>query len=259
MAEPSAVLLEERVGFVLVLTLNRPEVRNALNPELMKALSDALRGAMDDDGVRAVVLTGSGDKAFCAGMDLKAFSQMRETGDSGVGLDALVWFQRGEFTKPVVAAVNGTALAGGLELALAGDLIVAADHAMFGISEVKRGLFAAGGGTLLSTRIPLAVALEIGLTGDAVDANRAYEVGLVNRVVPADQVRGVALDLAERIAANGPMAVVLTKRLLREAALVDPQRGWAGPDDVQRIFSSNDAAEGARAFVEKRPPEWTGT
>ena len=253
------VLLEERVGFVLVLTLNRPEVRNALNPALMGALSDALRGASDDDGVRVVVLTGSGDKAFCAGMDLRAFSEMRESGDSGVGLDALVWFQRGEFAKPVVAAVNGSALAGGLELALAGDLVVAAEHATFGVPEVKRGLFAAGGGTTLGNRIPLAVALEMGLTGDAIDARRAYELGLVNRVVPAAEVRGVALDLAERIAANGPLGVRLTKRVMQDAALVDPRRAWADMSEVQKVFSSNDAAEGARAFVEKRPPKWTGT
>ena len=259
MGDDSSVLLQDRDGFVLVLTLNRPEARNALSPELIGALSDALRRAADDDGVRAVVLTGAGEKAFCAGMDLRAFSEMRESGDSGVAFDALLWFQKGEFAKPVVAAVNGPALAGGLELALSADLVVAADHATFGLSEVKRGLFAAGGGTTVSARIPLAVALEMGLTGDPVGAARAYEIGLVNRVVPADQLRDDAVELATKIAANGPLAVQVTKRLLREAALVDPQRGWADMTDVQRVFNSADAAEGARAFVEKRPPQWTGT
>jgi enoyl-CoA hydratase len=254
------VLLEEQVGRVLVLTLNRPESRNALNPQLIGALSDALRSGAADDGVRAVVITGAGDKAFCAGMDLRAFGEARASGDGDtLSFDALNWFYRGGFAKPVVAAVNGHAVAGGLELMMCADLVVAADHATFGLSEVKRGLFPAGGGTTLSARIPLAIALELGLTGDAIDASRAAAVGLVNRVVPADQVLGAALALAARVAENGPLAVQVTKRLLREAALVDPQRGWAEPADLQLVFMSEDAAEGARAFVEKRPPQWTAS
>jgi enoyl-CoA hydratase len=255
----SDVLLQEQVGFVLVLTLNRPEARNALSPALINALSDALRQAADDDGVRAVVITGTGEKAFCAGMDLRAFSEARESGNADMGsFDALTWFHRGGFAKPVVAAVNGPAVAGGFELALSCDLIVAADQARFGLAEVKRGLFPAGGGTTLSARIPLAFAMELGLTGDAIDAARAQSVGLVNRVVPADQLMDAAVELASKVAANGPLAVQVTKRLMREAALVDPQRGWAQPDDIARVFNSEDAAEGAKAFVEKRPPKWTG-
>src|SRR5438309_6316715 len=210
------MLLEERAGSVAVLTMNRPEARNALNPELMTAVSDALRKATDDDDVRAVVITGAGDKAFCAGMDLRAFSEARESGTGGIAsFDALTWFHKGGFAKPVVAAVNGPAVAGGCELALSCDLVVAAEHATFGLSEVKRALFPAGGGTTLSARIPLAVAMEMGLTGDAIDATRAHVVGLVNRIVPVDRLMDAAMQLASAVAANGPLAVQVTKRLMR--------------------------------------------
>jgi len=253
------ILLSERHDSVFVLTLNRPKARNAMNPALIGALSDSLRYAADEDDIRVVVLTGAGDKAFCAGMDLRAFAEARESGDADIAsFDALMWFYKGGFTKPIVAAVNGPAVAGGCELVLACDLVVAADHATFGLAEVKRALFPAGGGTTLSARIPLVVALEMGLTGDAIDAARAKDVGLVNRVVPRAQLMDTALGLASTIAANGPLAVQVTKRLMREAALIEPERGWAGPVDVERVFTSEDAAEGAIAFVEKRPPQWKG-
>ena len=240
----SDLVLTERVGAVLVATLNRPEARNALNPELIDELSAVLREADTDPAVRAIVLTGAGT-VFCAGMDLKAFAK-------GAGkFDGLVWFFREGITTPVIAALNGSALAGGFELALACDLVVAAEDAKLGIAEVKRGLFAAGGGTTLADRVPLAVALEMGLTGDLVTAADAKQFGLVNRAVPADEVRETALTLAGRIAENGPLGVAMTKKLMRE-------RRWAEPAEVESVFRSADAVEGARAFAERRSPVWTG-
>ncbi|MGR3874951.1 enoyl-CoA hydratase-related protein [Streptomyces graminifolii] len=240
----SDLVLTERVGAVLVATLNRPEARNALNPELIDDLSLVLREADTDPSVRAIVLTGAGT-VFCAGMDLKAFAK------GGGSFDGLVWFFREGIATPVVAALNGSALAGGFELALACDLVVAAKDAKLGIAEVKRGLFAAGGGTTLADRVPLAFALEMGLTGDLVTASEAKQFGLVNRAVPADEVREAALILAGRIAENGPLGVAMTKKLMRE-------RRWAEPDEVASVFKSADAVEGARAFAERRSPVWTG-
>lgn len=239
----SDLVLTQRVGHVLVATLNRPEVRNALNPALIDELSAVLRSADADPEVRAIVLTGTGP-AFCAGLDLKAFTQ-------GGTFDGLVWFYREGVATPVVAAVNGSAVAGGFELLLACDVVVASEDAKLGIAEVKRGLLAAGGGTTLADRVPMAVALEMGLTGEPVTAARAYEIGLVNRVVPAEQVLVKALGLAQQIAANAPIAVGVTKKLMRE-------RRWGEPAEVEKVFRSSDAAEGARAFAERRMPVWSG-
>jgi enoyl-CoA hydratase len=239
----SDLVLTRRAGHVLVATMNRPEVRNALNPELIDELAAALRGADADPEVRVIVVTGAGP-AFCAGLDLKAFTR-------GGRFDGLVWFLREGVATPAIAAVNGPAMAGGFELLLACDLVVAAEDAKLGIAEVKRGLFAAGGGTTLGDRVPMAVALEMGLTGEPVSAARAREIGLVNRVVPAGQVLDEALALAQQIAANAPLAVGITKKLMRE-------RRWGEPAEVEKVFRSADAAEGARAFAERRPPVWNG-
>jgi enoyl-CoA hydratase len=243
----------ERLGPVMVVTINRPERRNALDPATMLGVGRAFVAAQTDDTVRAVVLGGAGDKAFCAGMDLKAFAE------GGISMDDLprpgleVLIER-VFEKPVVAAVNGPALAGGFEIVLACDVVVAAEHATFGLPEVKRGLVAAGGGTRLPRRVPLAVALELGLTGGAIDAARAHALGLVNRVVPAADVRTEAISLAEAIAANGPLAVAVTKELMwAEASGLSSAeiRARAKP-----VFDSEDAREGATAFAERRAPHW---
>jgi enoyl-CoA hydratase len=247
-------VLVEQEGAVLIVTLNRPEQRNALDGPTMSGIGRALTDAAGDDGIAAVILTGAGDKVFCAGMDLKAFaSGGTPSSDSGPGLEVLMG---GTFAKPIIGGANGSAVAGGFELLLACDLVVAADHAKFGIPEVKRGLVAAGGGVLqIPRRIPLAQALELGLTGEPVDAERALAMGLINRVVPAAEVRAEALKLAESIAANGPLAVQFTKEHLRRAA-----EGRDDPDayakGIGAIFSSEDAREGATAFAEKRPPVW---
>jgi enoyl-CoA hydratase len=240
------VLLVDRVGAgqeIAVLTMNRPEARNALNPELREAMSEAFKAADADPAVRVIILTGAGT-VFCAGMDLKSFAQ-------GSNSAAMTWFYHEGVSKPVIAALNGTAVAGGFELALACDLIVAAEGAKVGIPEVKRGLFAAGGGTALPNRIPLATALELGLTGDPISVDRAREIGLVNQVVPADQVRQAAIALAERIAANAPLSIAITKKLMRESR-------WGTPEEVRSIFGSADAREGAIAFAERREAKWTG-
>jgi enoyl-CoA hydratase len=167
-------------------------------------------------------------------------------------------FTRGELAIPVVGAANATAVAGGFELLLGCDMVVASDAAKFGIPEVKRGLYAAGGGVYVGTRIPLAIALELALTGDSIDASRALALGLVNEVVPADQVLDAALALAERVARNGPLAVAATRELVRAAA-IDVARARTLETEWQpKVFASDDAKEGATAFIEKRDPVWTG-
>jgi enoyl-CoA hydratase/carnithine racemase len=252
-------LVVERRDAVLMLRLDRPDARNALTPALVGALGAAVVAAEADPDVRVIVLTGTGTRAFCAGMDLRSFAggdQVSSADDPGVA--GFVRLVHGEVATPIVGAANGTAVAGGLELLLGCDVVVASSEARFGLPEVQRGLFAAGGGTFIGQRIPLAVALEIALTGDTIDAGRAYELGLVNKVAPPDEVLGAALTLAGRIAANGPLGVAATKELVRLGAS-DAGRARERLAEWQKVvFSSEDAQEGARAFVEKRPPVWTG-
>lgn len=255
----SDVLLSERRGRVELLTLNRPDARNALNPELARALSGALDRLENDDSVDVIVLTGSGDKAFCAGLDLKALiAGQAETVMNLPG--GFAGIARRHCPKPIIAAVNGAALAGGLEVMLSCDLVVAAEHAIFGIPEVKRGLFAAAGGVIrLPRHLPYAIALELALTGDPIDANRALALGLINEVVVADRLVDAAMALAERISANSPVAVAASKDVMARSLDVSEEEGWLISDAARAVvFMSGDAIEGATAFAEKRPPHWSG-
>jgi enoyl-CoA hydratase len=252
-------LVRDRRGPVLVARLNRPDARNALNPELVRGIGAAIIDAEADPEIRAVVLTGTGDRAFCAGMDLRAFAAGEQTGlgDDDAGR-AFLRLTEGAVAVPLVGAANGTAVAGGFELLLGCDVIVASSEAEFGLPEVKRGLFPAGGGTFLGTKVALGIALEMTLTGDAISAERAYDLGLVNAVVTPDEVLDTAVALAERIAANGPLGVAAVKELVR-LGVSDAARARERLDEWRAlVFSSEDAKEGAMAFVEKRAPVWQG-
>jgi enoyl-CoA hydratase/carnithine racemase len=252
-------LVRERREAVLVARLNRPDARNALTPELIRSIGAAIVEAETDPEIGAVVLTGTGDRAFCAGMDLRAFAAGEQTplGDDDAGRGFLR-LTEGAVTVPIVGAANGTALAGGFELLLGCDVIIASSEANFGLPEVKRALFPAGGGTFLGARVGLGIALEMTLTGDPIGAERAYELGLVNAVVPADKVLATAVAFAERIAANGPLAVAAVKELVR-LGVSDPARARERLRELQAVvFNSEDAKEGATAFVEKRTPVWQG-
>lgn len=266
-----AVVELERRGHVAVITLNRPEARNALNPEVLVRLSRAWTEIDEDDAVRVAVITGSGDKAFCSGADLGQLiplttgaRQPADEYDEAVVADATLgrraMLRDWTPSKPVIAAVNGHAIAGGCEIVQGTDIRVAADTARFGVQEVRWGLYPLGGSSVrLPRQLPEAIAMELLLTGDLLDADTCLRYGFVNHVVPQDQVLAKALEIAEKIAANGPLAVKAIKAGAREAmgrpegeALAIELR-WGGP-----VFRTQDAVEGPRAFMEKRPPEFKG-
>lgn len=252
----SPVLLTRREGEVLVLTVNRPERRNAMSAELARALADALAGYEQDDSLRVAVLTGAGG-TFCSGMDLKAFTEGQSPMIPGRGFGGLT--ERPP-AKPLVAAVEGHAVAGGCEMVLACDLVVAARDARFGLPEVKRGLIASAGGLLrLPRRLPYHLAMEMVLTGEPIGAEAAHRHGLVNRLVAPGEALDEALRLARAVAANAPMAVRFSQQIVREGG------GWPLEEMFERqapfaarVAASADALEGARAFVEKRAARWSG-
>jgi len=248
----SAVLTERR-GRVMVITLNRPEAMNAINGALSEGLRSAVEDLDSDSGLTAGVLTGAG-KGFCSGMDLKAFSR-------GEDIGPMLEFVQNGATKPLIGAIEGFALAGGLELALSCDLLVAARGAKLGIPEVGVGLFAAGAGLFrLPGRVGYGTAMEMAITGDPITAEEAADHGLVSRLTEPGEALGAALVLAERIARNAPLAVAASKQLIRATQGATEEELWK----IQRphmatVWKSGDAKEGPRAFAEKRPPEWTGT
>jgi enoyl-CoA hydratase len=245
-------ILQERHGRVLLITLNRPAARNAVDSALGQALVAAIDELDGDDGLTAGVLTGAGG-AFSAGMDLKAFA--REGPPKGFNQ----FLQKGS-QKPLIAAVEGFALAGGLEIALTCDLIVAARDVRLGLPEVNKGLFAAGGGLFrLPGRVPYGVAMEMALTSDPIGAEQAHELGLVARLAEPGRAAQTALELAERIARNAPLAVAASKQIMRQTRGLGEQDAWAlQAPYVREVFASEDAKEGPRAFAEKREPRWSG-
>lgn len=241
---------------ILTVTINRPEAKNAVN----RAVAEGIAAAMDEldsnDALTVAILTGAGG-TFCAGMDLKGFLKGENPIVEGRGFAGLV---EAPPKKPLIAAVEGYALAGGCELALVSDLIIAADSAKFGIPEVKRGLVAAAGGLMrLPQQIPYRVALELALTGDPIEAQRALDLGLINQVVGTGEALDAAQAMAQRITANGPLAVAVSKQIVSQS------RNWSADEmfAIQQelampVFTSEDATEGAAAFAEKRAPNWKG-
>jgi enoyl-CoA hydratase len=255
MSEEQAVLTERRDG-VLIITLNRPAARNAVNGAVAQGIGAALDELDASDDLQVGIVTGAGG-FFCAGMDLKAFVAGESVYVDGRGFAGIT--QRAA-RKPLIAAIEGFAVAGGLEVALSCDLLVSARGAKLGIPEVKRSLVAAGGALLrLPGRIPYHVAMELALTGDPITAERGYELGLVNRVVEPGSALDEALALAAAIAKNGPLALDASKRVIQESPAWDESEMWERQGEISGpVFGSADAREGAVAFSEKREPVWQG-
>jgi enoyl-CoA hydratase len=255
-AEAEPAVLTARSKRVLTITINRPDQRNAVNAAVAQGIAAALDDLDGDPELSAGVLTGAG-KGFCAGMDLKAFVAGDRPHVEGRGFAGIT--QRAA-DKPLIAAIEGFAVAGGLEVALACDLIVASKGTRLGIPEVKRGLVAAGGALLrLPRTLPRNVANELALTGDPIDAERAYELGLVNRLTEPGEALQTAQELAQTIAANGPLALAATKRIMAESPDWPEAEFFARQAPIHEpVFASEDAREGATAFAERRAPEWKG-
>jgi enoyl-CoA hydratase len=255
MTDDQAVLTERR-GRTLIVTLNRPDARNAVNAALAAGIAAALDELDSDDELSVGVLTGAGN-GFCAGMDLKAFVKGERPSTPRRGFAGITENQP---SKPLIAAINGHAVAGGFEVVLACDLIVAVETARFGLPEVKRGLVAAAGGLLrLPRRVPYHVAMEWILTGELVSAEQAHAAGLVNHLVPEGEALAKAMELARLVAANGPLALAATKKTVVESPDWPVSEAFARGREISEVVrASEDAREGATAFLEKRAPVWAG-
>jgi enoyl-CoA hydratase len=253
MTDEQPAVLTERRGRVLLITLNRPDAMNSVNNALATGLLAAVAELDGDPGLTAGVLTGAG-RGFSAGMDLKAFL-------AGEDVSGLFTFVKDGSQKPLIGAIEGFALAGGLEIALTCDLLVAAKGAKLGIPEVGVGLFAAAGGLLrLPSRVGFGKAMEMAITADPVTADEAFEYGMVARLAEKGEAVAVAMELAERVARNAPLAVAASKQLIRLSQGVTEDEFWKLQAPMQgKVFTSSDAKEGPKAFAQKRPPEWTGS
>ncbi|MEV4599622.1 crotonase/enoyl-CoA hydratase family protein [Amycolatopsis sp. NPDC049253] len=246
----------ERIGTTLLITIDRPQARNAVNAAVATGLAEALDTLESDPTLRAGVLTGA-EGTFSAGMDLKAALAGESPEIPGRGFGGLT---EAELTKPLIAAVEGWAMGGGFELALGCDLVVAGEDAKFGLPEVKRGLVAAGGGVIrLPKRLPHHLAMELLLTGEPITGHRAGELGLANRVVPAGDATAVALQLAELVTRNAPLALAAVKKIVRAAdGTPEPEAFAAQREELKTLMTSADVREGMTAFAERRAPQWTG-
>jgi crotonobetainyl-CoA hydratase len=260
----AGAVLAQRSEHVLLITINRPEARNAVNLDVMVGIGEALEYAENDPGIWVVIITGAGDKSFCAGADLKAAARGELTpSDPRVKAWGFAGFVEHHISKPVIAAVNGFALGGGTEIVLQSDLAVSIDTAAFGLPEVKRGIYAGAGGAFrLGQQIPKKIAMEVMLTGKPITAQKALELGLVNRVVTADQLIPAALELAEAICENAPLAVQVTKRIavgITDGHVAADDADWErSAAEGPGLMASDDTREGLAAFAEKRAPRWTG-
>ncbi|MGH9059458.1 MAG: enoyl-CoA hydratase-related protein [Acidimicrobiales bacterium] len=254
----------ETEGHIGVITINRPEARNAVNGAVSIGVGDALEQAQNDPDVRAVVITGAGDKSFCAGADLKAISRGENLYHPDHGEWGFAGYVHHVIDKPTIAAVNGTALGGGTELALASDLAVAVESAKFGLPEVKRGLIAGAGGVFrIGAQLPRKIAMELLFTGEPISASDAARWGLINQLVPdgpEGSVLDAALALAQRITVNAPLSVQASKRIacgVDDGAIPDEEPGWARTArEFGTLLKSEDAREGPLAFAQKRQPLW---
>jgi enoyl-CoA hydratase len=247
----------EKNGRIVVVTIDRPDAMNALTPAMLTGLEDAMAEFEADDELLCAVLTASGDRAFCTGMDLKEAMPLLTSGEE-LGFEDHTKRQFSDVWKPIIAAVNGYCIAGGLEMLQGTDIRIAAEHAVFGLGEVRWGIIPTGGSHVkLPRQIPWAVAMELLLTGENIDAERAHSIGLVNRVVPADELLPTALKLAEKIARNGPLAVRTAKQIAVRALNLEP--GLVLEKALgAKVLASEDAVEGPKAFLEKRKPAFKG-
>lgn len=247
----------EKQGRIAIMTINRPEAMNAFMPDMLHAMNAAFKDFNDDDDLWVAIFTGVGEKAFCAGMDLKGAIKALQEGDQ-MGYEDHTKRPMSDVFKPIICAVNGFCIAGGLEFMQGTDIRIAAEHATFGLGEVRWGIIPTGGSHIrLPRQIPWAVAMELLLTGKPISAQRAYDIGLINEIVPADQLMDAAMKWAETICKNGPFAVRTAKEIAVRALNLEPgfvlEKGLG-----QRVIDSEDAKEGPAAFAEKRKPQFKG-